>query len=75
MFNGYVGTDTQDHPGRVRFHSDNSFLLRYYNHPNAKGISRGALSITFDLGFEQGDGVQAFSGSGTDLEETPTMSL
>jgi len=43
VFNGYVGTDTQDHPGRVRFHSDNSFLLRYYNHPNAFGLSRGAF--------------------------------
>jgi hypothetical protein len=66
VFNGYVGTDTQDHPGRVRFHSDNSFLLRYYNHPMARGLSRGALSVTFDLGFESGDGVQAFSGSGTE---------
>jgi Putative beta-barrel porin-2, OmpL-like. bbp2 len=66
VFNGYVGTDTQDHPGRVRFHSDNSFLLRYYHHPRAKGLSQGAFSLTFDLGFEQGDGVQAFSGSGTE---------
>ncbi len=64
VFNGYVGTDTQDHPGRVRFHSDNSFLLRYYNHPNSNGLSRAAFSVTFDLGFEQGDGVAAFSGSG-----------
>ncbi len=64
VFNGYVGTDTQDHPGRVRFHSDNSFLLRYYNHPQSRGLSRAALSATFDLGFESGDGVQAFSGSG-----------
>jgi hypothetical protein len=66
VFNGYVGTDTQDHPGRVRFHSDNSFLLRYYNRPNSNGLSRAAYSITFDVGFEQGDGVQAFGGSGTE---------
>jgi hypothetical protein len=64
VFNGYVGTDTQDHPGRVRFHSDDSFLLRYYNRPLSKGLSRAAFSVTFDLGFEQGDGVQAFGGSG-----------
>jgi hypothetical protein len=64
--NGYVGTDTQDHPGRVRFHSDSSFLLRYYNHPLSNGLSRAAFSVTFDLGFEQGDGVQAFGGSGTE---------
>jgi hypothetical protein len=66
VFNGYVGTDTQDHPGRVRFHSDNSFLLRYYHHPQSAGLSQGAFSVTFDLGFEQGDGVQAFGGSGTE---------
>ncbi len=64
VFNGYVGTDTQDHPGRVRFHSDNSYLRRYYNHPSSNGLSRAALSATFDLGFEQGDGVAAFSGNG-----------
>jgi hypothetical protein len=64
VFNGYVGTDTQDHPGRVRVHSDNSLLGRYYNHPESKGLSRAAFSVTFDLGIEQGDGVQGFGGSG-----------
>jgi hypothetical protein len=62
--NGYVGTDTQDHPGRVRLHSDSSMLIRYYNHPSSKGLSRAALSFTFDIGFEEGDGVAAFRGSG-----------
>jgi hypothetical protein len=66
VFNGYVGTDVQDHPGRVRFHSDNSFLLRYYNNPQSRGLSRAAFSVTADLGFEQGDGVQAFGGTGTE---------
>ena len=61
--NNYVGTDTQDHPGRVRFHTDNSFLYRYYNKPNSRGLSRAAFSATFDLGFEQGDGVVAFHGT------------
>ena len=64
--NGYVGTDVQDHPGRVRFHSDTSVLVRYYNHPERRGLSRAAFSATFDLGFEQGDGVAAFSGSGVE---------
>jgi hypothetical protein len=61
--NGYVGTDTQDHPGRVRFHTDTSFLYRYYNHPLSRGLSRAAFSVTFDVGFEQGDGVVAFHGT------------
>lgn len=64
--NGYVGTDTKDYPGRVRVHSDNSVLLRYYNHPQSRWLSRAALSLTFDLGFEQGNGVQAFGGNGTE---------
>jgi hypothetical protein len=58
----YVGDDAQDHPRRVRFHSDSSFLLRYYNDPSSRFLSRAAFSVTFDLGFEQGDGVAAFHG-------------
>ena len=63
LLDGYVGTDTQDHPGRVRFHTDNSVLVRYYNAPNARFLSRAAFSFTFDVGFEQGDGVAAFHGT------------
>ncbi len=73
VFNGYVGTDTQDHPGRVRFHSDNSYLLRYYNHPLSRGLSRGAFSVTFDLGFEQGDGVAAFHGATKKTNNGPDL--
>ena len=44
----------------MRFHTDNSFLFRYYNRPAVEGpVSRVASSLTFDLGFEQGDGVSA----------------
>ncbi len=71
--NGYVGTDTQDHPGRVRFHSDDSFLLRYYNHPLSKGLSRAAFSVTFDVGFEQGDGVAAFHGASKASNDAPDL--
>ena len=74
VFNGYVGTDTVDHPGRVRVHSDNSLLMRYHNHPGSKGLSRGAFSVTFDIGFEEGDGVTGFRGSGKEgscTKETP----
>lgn len=60
--NGYVGTDTQGSEQRVRFHSDNSVLVRYLNRGDSHGVSRAALSVTFDLGFEEGDGVTAFRG-------------
>ncbi len=65
VLSAYTGTDTQDAPGRVRFHTDNSLLIRYYNRPQSSGLSRVASSLTVDLGFEQGDGVAGFGGKHT----------
>lgn len=63
--NGYVGTDTQDHPGRVRYHSDSSFLYRWFQNPDPNGaVTRAAFSFTFDLGVENGEGVTPFGGAG-----------
>ena len=66
LSNDYVGWDTQNSPGRLRFHSDNSIQVRYYNNPNQRLFSRGAFSITADIGGEQGDGVTPFGGKGTE---------
>ena len=60
LSNNYYGTDAAGIPDRKRFHSDNSFLLRYSNRPQSKGISRIAFSITGDFGFEKGGGVNGF---------------
>ncbi|MGN6567345.1 MAG: outer membrane beta-barrel protein, partial [Flavipsychrobacter sp.] len=62
LTNDYYGTDAAMIPGRKRFHSDNSFLLRYYKSNASKGISQMAFSLTGDLGFEDGGGVKAFNG-------------
>ncbi|MBN8719929.1 MAG: porin [Sediminibacterium magnilacihabitans] len=62
LTNNYYGTDAGGIPGRKRFHSDNSWLVRYYNRPNSSGISKMAFSLTGDLGFETGAGVKAFGG-------------
>jgi len=62
LSNDYVGWDTQDTPGRTRFHSDNSFLLRYYNDDKNHVMPKAAFSITADFGGEQGDGVTPFHG-------------
>jgi hypothetical protein len=62
LTNDYYGTDAAMIPDRKRFHSDNSLLVRYYNNPAAKGISKIAFSLTGDIGFEQGGGVKAFNG-------------
>ncbi len=61
LSNDYYGTDAAGIPKRKRFHSDNSLLLRYYNNPESKGISRVAFSLTSDFGFEKGGGVNGFT--------------
>ncbi|HXB41625.1 MAG TPA: outer membrane beta-barrel protein [Bacteroidia bacterium] len=60
LTNDYYGHDAAGLPGRIRFHSDNSFLLRYFKRPKAKGISQMAFSMTYDIGYEKGDGVNGF---------------
>lgn len=60
LTNNYYGADAAGIPKRKRFHSDNSVLLRYYNRPMSKGVSRMAFSLTSDFGFEKGGGVNGF---------------
>jgi len=60
LTNNYYGADAAGIPTRHRFHSDNSLLIRYYNKPKSKGISRMAFSLTADLGYEKGGGVNGF---------------
>lgn len=63
LTNNYYGADAAGLPGRKRFHSDNSLLVRYYNQPKSSGISKMAFSSTFDIGSEKGDGVGGFKGT------------
>ena len=67
LTNNYYGTDAGGIPERIRFHSDNSILLRYLNRPDAKGISRAAFSLTGDIGFDKGGGVNGFNNTDTTL--------
>jgi hypothetical protein len=60
--NDYFGFDTQDNPGLYRWHTDNSFNIRYFNNPKWF-VSRMASSFTSDVGGEHGDGV-VFHGNG-----------
>ncbi len=57
LTNDYYGADAAGIPDRKRFHSDNSLLVRYFNRPKARGISKMAFSLTGDFGFEKGGGV------------------
>jgi hypothetical protein len=63
LSNDYYGADAAGIPSRKRFHSDNSFLARYYKNPKSKGISQIAFSSTFDIGDENGGGVSGFKNS------------
>jgi hypothetical protein len=65
LSNDYYGTDAAGIPARKRFHSDNSLLVRYYNKPQSSGITRMAFSLTGDIGFEKGGGVNGFSNGDT----------
>ena len=65
LTNNYFGTDAGGIKQRRRYHTDNSFLIRYINRPEAKGLSRSAISITSDIGCEEGGGVDGFRGTAT----------
>ena len=69
LTNNYYGTDAAGIPNRKRFHSDNSLLVRYFNRPESKGISRMAFSLTGDFGFEKGGGVVGFNGDSLTPEQ------
>lgn len=62
LSSSYVGWDTPNEKKRLRFHTDNSVVYRYYNRPSNKFISKAAFSVTADLGFENGGGVKPFNG-------------
>ncbi len=62
--NNYYGTDAAGIAARKRFHSDNSLLIRYYHQPTRRGVTKMAFSLTGDVGFEKGGGVNGFKDGG-----------
>ncbi len=68
---GYGEDDFGIH-GRTRFHTDNSFELKYYDRPDNK-LDRMAFSFTGDAGCESGSGV-ACTGSADRKIFTPATS-
>ena len=58
--NNYFGTDAAGIADRHRFHSDNSILYNYYSRPKSNRISKMAFSLTGDIGYEKGGGVNGF---------------
>jgi hypothetical protein len=63
LSNDYYGSDAAGILARHRFHSDNSFLMRYFHKPKtSNGVTQMAFSLTYDIGDESGGGVNGFKG-------------
>jgi Putative beta-barrel porin-2, OmpL-like. bbp2 len=61
--NGYMlGEDTLNVPGRIRYHSDSSIQIKYYDRPE-NFLDKMAFSLTGDIGCEHGGGVSCAGGS------------
>lgn len=57
-----LGEDTLGVPGRVRYHTDDSIQVKYYDHPD-RVLDRIAFSLTGDMGCEHGGGVSCMGNS------------
>src|SRR5450631_278753 len=57
-----LGEDALNTPGRVRYHTDDSIQIKYYDHPE-NFISKAAFSLTGDMGCEHGGGVSCAGNS------------
>jgi len=56
------GEETLGVPGRVRYHTDDSIEVKYYDRPD-NFISKMAFSLTGDAGCEHGGGVSCYGNS------------
>jgi hypothetical protein len=57
-----LGEDTLNTPGRVRYHTDDSIQIKYYDKPE-NFVSKMAFSLTGDAGGEHGGGVSCDTNS------------
>lgn len=64
LSNNYWGHDTPGLPRRQRWHTDSSMQYKYFEAPNALGLSKAAFSVTADAGCEEGAGVSCFGDGG-----------
>jgi putative OmpL-like beta-barrel porin-2 len=57
-----LGEDALNTPGRVRYHTDDSLEIKYYDRPENL-LDKMAFSLTGDLGCEHGGGVSCYTNS------------
>ena len=53
------GSDTAGVPGRIRYHTDDSIQVKYYDNPT-RFLDKAAFSLTGDMGCEHGGGVRCW---------------
>ena len=51
-----LGADTLNNPGRIRYHTDDSIQVKYYDKPE-RLLDKMAFTFTGDMGCEHGGGV------------------
>ncbi len=57
-----LGEEALATPGRVRYHSDDSLEIKYYDN-SENWLSKAAFSLTGDIGCEHGGGVSCYGNS------------
>jgi len=57
-----LGEDALNTPGRVRYHTDDSIQIQYYDKPE-KFLDKAAFTLTGDMGCEHGGGVNCTGNS------------
>jgi hypothetical protein len=58
-----LGEEVLGNPGRVRYHSDDSIEIKYFDKPENNGLDKMAFSLTGDIGCEHGGGVSCYTNS------------
>jgi hypothetical protein len=66
--NQYGGRDTLGLPDRQRIHTDDSIMVRLWNRPHSRGLSKAAASLTFDAGCEFGGQGTTTAGNTVDIQ-------
>jgi len=57
-----LGADTLNNPGRIRYHTDESIQIKYYDNKE-HFLDKAAFSLTGDMGCEHGGGVSCTGNS------------
>ncbi len=58
-----LGEEALGNPRRVRYHSDDSIEIKYFDKPENSGLDKMAFSLTGDIGCEHGGGVTCYTNS------------